>query len=104
MHAQSRAGDQDGAPAHHEVYLADPIAVIKGLLSALEVGESQAEVVMQAQVTNLPRDKYENALLSPTHVTDPKRKRSVFDSLAPEVKEKITRDQQVWLQKYGCIV
>ena len=52
-------------------------------------------------VMSLPTDQYQVTLLSPTHITDPDRKKSYFTTLDMTDIEKINHQHKTWLRSHG---
>lgn len=84
----------------YEAYMAEPTTVVKDVLAFLGMDLGMAAAI-QEQVLQLPVDKYEETLLSPTHITDPERKHSFWDTLPLEVIQRINDEHGRWLERYG---
>ncbi len=84
----------------YEEFMREPSVVINTVLQVLG-----AETVDQNKIYDnlirLPTDRYEETLLSPTHITDPDRALSFSDTLDEAVVDKIELQHRNWLDRYG---
>ncbi len=84
---------------NYENFMEAPIAAIKQLLVALGVSNVNAEAIYK-EIMTLPTDQYNTTLLSPTHITDPKRMQNYKTTLTSEQIEAIEQQHSYWLKKY----
>ncbi|MCC5788783.1 MAG: glycosyltransferase [Opitutales bacterium] len=84
----------------YERYRANPIDVVKKILSLLNFDEKNAEDITH-QVENLPLDQYDTTLLTAEHITDPQHKLTFADTLSPADITRIELDHYAWLMRNG---
>jgi hypothetical protein len=87
---------------NYESFIANPIVSIKKLFNFLNIDQSMAEKVNK-DVIELPLDKYDVTLLTPTHITDPDRMHTYLSTLGESEAKTITSQHYTWLFKYGYV-
>jgi hypothetical protein len=85
---------------HYETFIKSPEEEVKKLYGFLNVPESLVSKVVK-EVNELPTDKYNETLLSDTHITDKNRELTYFDTLTASEIKQITQHNLRWLKKYG---
>lgn len=85
---------------HYESFIQTPEQEVARLYTFLGISPELAPDIVQ-QVAELPTDKYNETLLSPTHITDKKRELTYFDSLTAEEISQVTAHNRLWLKQYG---
>lgn len=84
----------------YEDFIKDPLGCTARLLKFLGLNDvDHAEIY--DELCNVPVDDYKNTLLSPTHITDPDRKLSFYDTLKQDQIDIINRHHNSWLRQYG---
>ena len=81
---------------NYEQFISDSDAAVSALLGFLDMQLVDIKILVD-ELNNLPTDNWDKTLLSPTHITDPKRVLSYIDTLSPEDAETITRQNYKWL-------
>lgn len=84
----------------YERYIQGPIEVLSDVLNRVGLEGCDANSIYR-EINNLPTDKYDVTLLSPTHITDPERKLTYRDTLTPEQVALINRNNSRWLGVHG---
>src|SRR5690606_28465850 len=84
----------------YEAFMRTPDKKASEVLGLIGIeGVSVRKIV--SKVKNLPTDQYEKTLLSPAHITDPKRVRSFKDTLAQADLREIEGQHFDWLLERG---
>lgn len=84
----------------YERFMYAPVEETRKLFDFLGLEHANAEEI-QKTVAALPTDRYQETLLSPTHITDPEHAKTYLDTLSGGVIEKINNDHARWLARYG---
>lgn len=87
---------------NYEQFITEPDIAVSALLGFLDI-QSVDIAKLLAELNSLPTDDWDKTLLSPTHVTDPKRLLSYTDTLSQDDAETITRQNYKWLLANGYV-
>lgn len=84
----------------YEDFMKHPVSVIQKVLSVIGLHKIDS-VDIYNEIMELPTNQYATTLLSPTHITDPKRERSYLDTLTENEIHLIESQHGEWLQQNG---
>ncbi|RLA38706.1 MAG: hypothetical protein DRR42_28315 [Gammaproteobacteria bacterium] len=87
---------------NYEQFITESNAAVSALLGFLDIDSVDIAQLM-AELKSLPTDNWDKTLLSPTHITDPKRLLSYIDTLSQDDAETITRQNYKWLLANGYV-
>lgn len=85
----------------YENFIKSPLQVINEILTLMGYKEDNLSKKILSGILFLPTDNYKETLLSSSHITDPKRILSFYDSLTNQEINTINSHHQDWLNLYN---